>query len=367
MGLTPVIGGAGFYNKGAGGAVTPAGNNAEIQFNNAGAFGASAAFTFNNGVLNVGTAGTAGSIDIASDGTATQPHLEFANIAGGAVRLTPAATLTTGTITIPVVTGNMVVDSVANVFTALQTITQATTNSGIVASTGYSLTGANAQSMIDLAGTWNTSAQVTLIKANVTNTASGAGSKLLDLQIGGVSKGSIDTNGTLQVTEVDYVNSNLAHYNNSNVLTSWNSGNIFGAATTGLKIKSDKTLGWSDGDMGGTTDTTASRLAAAVIGVSGLAAGSIQALSGPGAVNLTTLTTEITSTGVLEALTLANGVAGQFKTITHGVDGGSAVLTPTTKTGFTEITFANAGDAVTLQYFTTRGWVIVGIFGAVAA
>ena len=83
--------------------------------------------------------------------------------------------------------------------------------------------------------------------------------------------------------------------------------------------------------------------------------------------NTTQLATELTSTGGAQALTLANGTAGQIKTIVHGVDGGSMVLTPTTKTGFTTITFTNAGEGVTLQYFTTRGWMIVGLFGAVAA
>lgn len=95
--------------------------------------------------------------------------------------------------------------------------------------------------------------------------------------------------------------------------------------------------------------------------------GTVQSLSGAGAVNTTQLATELTSTGGAQALTLANGTAGQIKTIVHGVDGGSMVLTPTTKTGFTTITFTNAGEGVTLQYFTTRGWMIVGLFGAVAA
>lgn len=91
--------------------------------------------------------------------------------------------------------------------------------------------------------------------------------------------------------------------------------------------------------------------------------GTVQRLSGAGAVNLTTLTTALTSTGADQALTLANGVDGQIKTIVHDVDGGSAVLTPATKTGFTTVTFTNAGDTVTLQYLATRGWFIIGSRG----
>jgi len=92
-----------------------------------------------------------------------------------------------------------------------------------------------------------------------------------------------------------------------------------------------------------------------------------QTLSGAGAVDIVTSATAFTSTGAAQALTLANGTAGQIKTIAHVVDGGSGVLTPTTKSGYTTITFTNVGDSVTLQYFTTAGWCIVGIFGAVAA
>jgi hypothetical protein len=67
-----------------------------------------------------------------------------------------------------------------------------------------------------------------------------------------------------------------------------------------------------------------------------------QALSGAGAVNLTDMLTSLTTTGAAQALTLANGVLGQIKIISHVVDGGSAVLTPTTKIGFTTITWATA-------------------------
>ena len=94
--------------------------------------------------------------------------------------------------------------------------------------------------------------------------------------------------------------------------------------------------------------------------------GGVQALSGTGAVNVTAAHTDFTSTGGAQALTLADGTLGQTKTIVHVVDGGSGVLTPTTKIGFTTITFTAVGDSVTLRY-SSAGWAIVGIFGAVAA
>ena len=94
-----------------------------------------------------------------------------------------------------------------------------------------------------------------------------------------------------------------------------------------------------------------------------------QSLSGAGAVNLTTSATAFTSTGAAQALTLADGVAGQIKTIAHVVKGasGTGVLTPTTKTGYTTITFTNAGDSVMLQFFTTAGWCIIGSYGVTIA
>lgn len=93
--------------------------------------------------------------------------------------------------------------------------------------------------------------------------------------------------------------------------------------------------------------------------------GGVQALSGAGAVNVTTQTTALTTSGVAQALTLADGTNGQTKTIIHDVDGGSAVLTPTTKTGFSTVTFTNVGETVTLQYLTTRGWFVLSSYGAV--
>ncbi len=101
--------------------------------------------------------------------------------------------------------------------------------------------------------------------------------------------------------------------------------------------------------------------------LTGITIGTVQSLSGAGAVNITTATTKLTTTGSAQALTLADVANGQIKNIVHAVDGGSAVLTPTTKTGFTTISFTNAGDSAQLQYFTTQGWMIVALNGAVAA
>lgn len=79
---------------------------------------------------------------------------------------------------------NLFVGTGANTFTALQTITQAAANAGIMASTGYSLTGSNASNMLDFAGTWNTSGNPVAFRLAITNTASGATSKFASFLAG---------------------------------------------------------------------------------------------------------------------------------------------------------------------------------------
>jgi len=97
--------------------------------------------------------------------------------------------------------------------------------------------------------------------------------------------------------------------------------------------------------------------------------GSTQSLSGSGAANVTSSATFLTTTGSASAVTLANGVAGQVKTLTLAVDGGGdAVLTPATKTGFATITFNDAGDSATLRYVNdTVGWTIQSANGVTVA
>jgi len=97
--------------------------------------------------------------------------------------------------------------------------------------------------------------------------------------------------------------------------------------------------------------------------------GSVQSLSGAGAVNITQLTTAFTSTATGNALTLANGTVGELKTVVYVAEAAGAdtgVLTPTTRVGYATITFNNVGDSVTLQYFT-QGWAIIGVRGATVA
>ena len=97
--------------------------------------------------------------------------------------------------------------------------------------------------------------------------------------------------------------------------------------------------------------------------------GAVQALSGPGAVNITQPTTAFTSTAAGNALTLADGVAGQLKTIVYVAEaagGDTGVLTPTNLGAGTTITFNAVGDACVLQFLGTEWWAI-SLRGAVLA
>lgn len=78
-------------------------------------------------------------------------------------------------------------------------------NSTVLSSTGYALTGSNASSMIDMAGTWNTTGTPTLIKANVTDTASNSASLLLDFQVGGSSRFSITKTGIIKTIPAPFI------------------------------------------------------------------------------------------------------------------------------------------------------------------
>lgn len=83
-----------------------------------------------------------------------------------------------------------------------------------------------------------------------------------------------------------------------------------------------------------------------------------QALSGAGALNVTSYYSAWTTTGA-DAGTLADGVrVGQLKKIQLIVDGGDGTLTPSNLSGGTTITFADAGDYALLRWDGTN-WVAI--------
>jgi len=95
--------------------------------------------------------------------------------------------------------------------------------------------------------------------------------------------------------------------------------------------------------------------------------GGVQSLSGAGAVDLTNLVTELTTTGA-NALTLADGTtSGQIKIVNMIVDGGDGTLTPTTFANGTTITFDAVAESATLVWNSTIGWIASSTQGATIA
>ena len=86
---------------------------------------------------------------------------------------------------------------------------------------------------------------------------------------------------------------------------------------------------------------------------------SVQNISGPGAISVTTGVTFITTTGT-DAYTLADGVEGQFKIIIMKVDGGNATITPDNLVGFTAVRFTDVNNSVMFLYGST-GWNILAL------
>ncbi len=82
----------------------------------------------------------------------------------------------------------------------------AASNENAVALT-QSLSGASAQSILDMAATWNTSGTPTALKINVIDTASNANSLLMDLQVGGVSQVRASKSGQLGILSLGFAGS----------------------------------------------------------------------------------------------------------------------------------------------------------------
>jgi hypothetical protein len=97
-------------------------------------------------------------------------------------------------------------------------------------------------------------------------------------------------------------------------------------------------------------------LAGKVVGPISTIKADVQQISGPGAIDITSLITEITTTGA-DAYTLDNGILGQVKIILAAdISSGTGTVTPTTVQGGTTLTFDAVGESITLIY-TSLGWM----------
>lgn len=115
------------------------------------------------------------------------------------------------------ITGGAYVLKAGDTMTGRLIITQATANTSVLTSTGYSLTGANAQNMLDFAGTWNTSGNPTALKIAITNTASGATSKFLEFFAGAggaTSVFAVDKSGFINIGGISSAFPRLSSFTN---------------------------------------------------------------------------------------------------------------------------------------------------------
>lgn len=163
--------------------------------------------------------------------------------------------------------------------TSTLAIAMSPTDTSAMTVTGYSLTGSNAQSLLDISGTWNTSGTPTLIKANVTDTASNAASRLLDLQVGGVSFFAIRKDGSIGLGNGHAMTASIVGIHGGNggsIHVGAPSGNVYlgitnvfggtmlvGLGAGGAKLGSGSVYSWSsDSTSYGAADVILARDAA---------------------------------------------------------------------------------------------------------
>lgn len=151
----------------------------------------------------------------------------------------------------------------ARTWAATQTITPAADTNALAVSS-FSLTGTNAQSIIDIAGTWNTTGTPTAIKMNVTDTASNAAALLMDLQVGGTSKFRVNKSGEINVgqgsissTAIQFGSATSGFLSNSADVTYVRAGaKMAYLGFLRLSLNSTGYFGWtSSGSADGTVDT----------------------------------------------------------------------------------------------------------------
>jgi hypothetical protein len=276
--------------------------------------------------------------------------------------LQPAGTLATGTITLPLNTG--VPDGTTVLITTTQEITSLTIalNGATALYGGATTLSAGSATAIRFYQPTNSWYQINADAVYGTNMQAFL---------------AVPSSANLRAAMTDETGTGLLVFNTSPtfvtpVLGTVTSGNISACTSTSM-VMVTPILGTPT--SGTLTNCNGLPLTTGVTGALPVANGgtgasaTVQALSGAGAVNITSLATAFTSTGAGNALTLADGAQGQLKTIIYVAEaagGDTGVLTPTNLGSGTTITFNAVGDSVTLQFAGTDWWV-VGFRGAVVA
>ena len=276
--------------------------------------------------------------------------------------LQPAGTLATGTITLPLNTG--VPDGTTVLITTTQEITSLTIalNGASAIFGGVTFLGAGTATAIRFYQPTNSWYQINA------ETVYAAGMQAFL---------ATPSSANLRAAMTDETGTGLLVFNTSPtfvtpVLGTVTSGNISACTSTSMAMVTPILGTPTSGTLSNCTGlplTTGVTGALPVANGGTGASATVQSLSGPGAVNITSLVTAFTSTAAGNALTLADGAQGQLKTVIYVAEaagGDTGVLTPANLGSATTITFNAVGDSVTLQFAGTDWWV-VGFRGAVVA
>ena len=224
------------------------------------------------------------------------------------------------------------------------TVTKTTANAPAISSTGYSLTGSDASSLVDLAGTWNTSGTPTAIKLNVTDTASNSASLLMDLQVGGSSKLQLRKDGYCFVDKLRFLSYTPGTHYFGGVSNGWgwNSSGVTacGYVSDTFFLDNSKSISWV-GDP--------SNLASSVnLVLTRDAANTLAQRNGTNAQTFNLYSTSSSSNANYERLSLISQAAGAFRIHTQKAGTGSAQALELGTDGTTRLTITTGGN-VTLS------------------
>lgn len=242
------------------------GNGGDINTNNGGgpidtSNGGGSINTRGTGSIGLGVSGTRTTLT----GTATQARAISLPNASGTIALNE-------TFAAPPAIGNTTPAAISGTTGTFTTLTATpAANTTALTSTGYSLTGTNAQSLIDLSGTWNTTGVPIALKTDLTVTAAGSNSRYADFQVGGYSQFSVtrisstsnalflyntnsgtNTNGVGANYERAFLrwSSNVLDFGNENVGTG-GIRNLRVIAAGNIEIHAGNTLRWQFGSSSG--------------------------------------------------------------------------------------------------------------------
>tara|TARA_Y100000389_G_C17446190_1_gene511759 strand:+ start:240 stop:2114 length:1875 start_codon:yes stop_codon:yes gene_type:complete len=196
--------------------------------------------------------------------------------------------------------------------------------------------------------------------------------------LGGADITSIATADVLTISNTSTLDSVLSRGNTTTNAVTFNggisgtslttTGNITAGtslATSGLELVNNNIQSYNSNDDivlrpagTGAVDARSNLNVTGNVTATGMFVGGVDTRTGPGAISLTSLTTEIVTTGTNDALTLANGTLGQIKILVMKTDGGDGIITPATFANGTNITMDAVHDSVTLIYLSS-GWIVL--------